>query len=71
MTGKEKKLLKIHKDGNREMLFVCCVIHRKILVFKSTPAVLNKLLKHITALKSNAKCENLFRNFMKIKLQII
>ncbi|XP_038656942.1 zinc finger BED domain-containing protein 5-like [Scyliorhinus canicula] len=67
MMGKKNGCLKLMKDENSEMLLVHCVIHRANLVSKNISPVLNEVLKSviksINAIKANAKCERLFKQF--------
>ncbi|XP_038674126.1 protein ZBED8-like [Scyliorhinus canicula] len=67
MMGKKNGCLKLMKDENPEMLLVHCVIHRENLVSKNISPVLNEVLKSviksINAIKANAKCERLFKQF--------
>ena len=65
MMGKRYSCLKLMKDENPELSFVHCVVHRENLVSKKISPVLNEVLrsviKCINAIKSNAKCERLFK----------
>lgn len=67
MMGKKTGCLKLMKDENPEMLLVHCVIHRENLVAKNVSPVLNDIIKSvikcINAIKANAKCERLFKQF--------
>uniref|UniRef100_A0A0L8GMG0 DUF4371 domain-containing protein n=1 Tax=Octopus bimaculoides TaxID=37653 RepID=A0A0L8GMG0_OCTBM len=67
MMGKKKGCSKLMKDENKEMLLVHCVIHRESLVSKNMSPVLNEVLKSVikcvNAIKTNAKCERLFKQF--------
>lgn len=71
MMGKKNGCLKLMKDENPEMLLVHCVIHRENLVSKNISPVLNEVLKSvikcINAIKANAKCERLFKQFCEDK----
>ena len=54
------------KDENSEMFLVHCVIHRENLVSNDIIPVLIGLLRSaicINAIKENAKCERLFKQF--------
>lgn len=67
MMGKRNGCLKLMKDENPELSVVHCVIHRENLVSKKISPVLNEVLKSvikcINAIKSNVKCECLFKKF--------
>ena len=71
MGGKKNGCLKLMKDENPEMLLVHCVIHRENLVSKNISLVLNEVLqsciKYINAIKGNAKCERLSKQFCEDK----
>ena len=55
------------EDENPDMLLVYCVIHRENLVAKNISPELNTVLKSvmkcINPIKTNAKCERLFKQF--------
>ncbi|XP_014776189.1 uncharacterized protein LOC106873372 [Octopus bimaculoides] len=67
MIDKKKSCLKLMKNENPEMLLVHCVVHRENLASKNMSPVLNEVLKSvikcINAIKANAKCERLFKQF--------
>ena len=67
IMDKKNGCLNLLKDENPDMLFVHCVIHRENLVAKNISPELNTILKSvmkcINAIKANAKCERLFKQF--------
>ncbi|XP_042896349.1 SCAN domain-containing protein 3-like [Parasteatoda tepidariorum] len=71
MMVKKNDCLKLIKDENPEMIFVHCAIHRENLVAKNISPVQNEVLhsviKCINAIKTNAKCERLFKLFCEKK----
>ena len=73
MMGKKNGVLKLLKDDNPQMLLVHCVIYRQNLASKKVSPVLNETLnaviKCINTIKANAKCERLFQNLARIKMQ--
>ncbi|GFX38649.1 SCAN domain-containing protein 3 [Trichonephila clavipes] len=73
MMGKKNGCLKLMKDSNPEMILVHCVIHRQNLVAKNISPVLNKVLhtviNRVNVIKASAKCERLFKLFVKNKMK--
>ncbi|XP_071035323.1 protein FAM200A-like [Parasteatoda tepidariorum] len=71
MMGKKNGCLKLMKDENLGMIFV----HGENLIAKNISPVLNDVLhsviKCINAIKTNAKCERLFKLFCEEKKQTI
>lgn len=67
MMGKKHGCLKLTKDDNLETLLVHCAIHRADLVYKILSPdlndILNTIIKYINTIKTNAKCEHLFKQF--------
>ena len=67
MMGKRNAFLKLITDDNPDIIIIHCVIHRENLVCDEISpelnVILNFIVKLINYIKSNAKCQRIFKQF--------